>query len=141
MVQLGTSAVIGEEDRAVLVGVGDELPPGSRDQSAGGILQGAPDRIASGLYVPPVRDEDVTGEWVEARIELREDLNGGFLPNPATFTPCCRDPYQPVNPLKHPRLPQGVVPSQVAAFADQPIGVANILHSQQIRFAHLRSPV
>src|SRR4030095_15878523 len=123
MVELAWSAIFGEGDRVVPLGVGDELPPGSGDEPAGDILHSAIDRIASRLQLTAVRDEHLTGWSVEARIELRDDLWGGHRPDPAPFTSCRRASYQPVHPLEHPRMPQGGVASQVTAFTDQPIGV------------------
>src|SRR5438093_12806366 len=111
--------------RTLSLGVGDELPPASGDESAGDMLQGAIDRIASGRQLPAVRDEQLTVGRVEARIVLRDDLHGGYRPDPAPFTSCRRGPYQPAHPLEHPQMPQGRVASQVTAFADQPISVTS----------------
>src|SRR6266446_7245843 len=137
MVDLARSAIFVEDNRAVPLGVGDELPPASGDESAGDILQGAPDRIASGPQLAAIRDVQVTGARFEANIEGRDGLHGGYRPDPAPFTSCRRGPYQPAHPLEHPRMPQGRVASQVTAFADQPIGVANVLNPQQVGFAHV----
>src|SRR5437867_7570406 len=92
MVDLAWSAIFVEGDRAIPLGVGDELPPASGDESAGDMLQGAIDRIASGRQLPAVRDEQLTVGRVEARIVLRDDLHGGYRPDPAPFTSCRRAP-------------------------------------------------
>jgi hypothetical protein len=69
MVDLAWPAIFVEDDRAVPLGVGDELPPASSDESAGDILQGVPDRIAVRPQLAAVRDVQLTGARVEARIE------------------------------------------------------------------------
>src|SRR5713101_485186 len=83
MVDLARSAIFVEDNRAVPLGVGDELPPASGDESAGDILQGAPDRIASGPQLAAIRDVQVTGARFEANIEGRDGLHGGYRPDPA----------------------------------------------------------
>src|SRR6266436_3955214 len=114
MVDLAWSAIFVEDDRAVPLRVGDELPPASGDESAGDLQQGAPDRIARGPQLAAVRDVQLTGARVEARIEGGDLPPVGDRPDPAPFTSCRRGgPYQSVHPLKHQRMPQGRVASQV----------------------------
>src|SRR5262249_39750589 len=101
MVDLARSAIFVEDDRAVPLGVGDDLPSGSGDESVGAIQQDAQDWMAEGLQLPAVPDEQLTGARVEARIEGRHGLQ--CWPDPAPFTSCRRrGPYQPAHPLEHP---------------------------------------
>jgi len=59
--------------------------------------------------------------------------------DPAPLTPNrYRRTDEPAGPFRHPGLPQNGIGSKVTTVADHPVGLADVLDPEQIRFAHGR---
>lgn len=139
MVDLHRPAILVPGHRPVPCGVGDELPTGASHQSTGNMFQRFEDRLVTRTQLTQIRAVKLTFPCIEPRIERRDGLAAVTRPRPSAFAPRHDgDTNESAQSVDHPALPQRGIASKIAALTDQPVRIADILDSQQVRLRHHR---
>ena len=142
IIDLGRPVIVVPGDRPIPHRVGHELPPGAGHESAAQALQSAKDGIAAGRQLVHVGPVHLATVRIEAGAEGRDGFECAMRPDPSRFAARCRwGPDEPAQSLEHPLMPESRVASQVTAVPDQPVGVAHILGSQEVRLGHRPIPL